>query len=203
MIYYFCGHRGCGKNFLANQLTRYVPIKIIDTGPIIREAYKKYNTNNSSFKEWIEENEKRYGKNFSNMVISKIANIKKENDYIVIGYRSINGIKYFNDYFGITDYQIYFIDGDYTLFRKNYNTREKTDISKEEYEKIVKIEESMGIKKIKEFVLNNKYKGKYYFKKQNDDIIFQDILKEIKERIIKEERERLRNYHWQQIMIMV
>ena len=33
-----------------------------------------------------------------------------------------------------SDYQIYFIDGDYELFRKNYNKREKTDISKEEYE---------------------------------------------------------------------
>ena len=188
MIHYFCGHRGCGKNFLASQITEYVPIEIIDTGPIIREAYKKYNTNNGSFKEWMKENEKKYGENFSNILISKIANVKKENDYIVIGYRSIEGIQYFNEHFGITDYQIYFIDGDYELFRKNYNKREKTDISKEEYEKIVKIEELMGIKKIKEFVLNNQDKGKYYFKKQNDETIYQDILKEIKERIVEEER---------------
>lgn len=187
MIHYFCGHRGCGKNFLANKIAECVPIKIIDTGPIIREAYKKYNTNNDSFKDWMKENEKNYGKNFSNMLISKIANVKKENDYIVIGFRSIDGIKYFNEYYEIIDYQIYFIDGDYELFRKNYNSREKKDISKEEYEKIVKIEDSMGIKKIKEFVLNNQNKGKYYFKKQNDDMIYKDILKEII-KIIEEER---------------
>lgn len=64
MIHYFCGHRGCGKNFLASQITECVPIEIIDTGPIIREAYKKYNTNNGSFKEWMKENEKNMEKIF-------------------------------------------------------------------------------------------------------------------------------------------
>ena len=188
MIHYFCGHRGCGKNYLASQITESAPIEIIDTGSIIREAYKKFNTNNSSFKEWMEENEKKYGENFSNMLISKIANVKKEKDYIVIGYRSIEGIQYLNKYSGIIDYQIYFIDGDYDLFRKNYNQREKTNISEEEYEEIVKVEETMGIDKIKEFVLNNQDKGRYYFKKQNDDTIYHDVIREIKERIIEEER---------------
>ncbi|MBO5348707.1 MAG: hypothetical protein J6A89_02660 [Clostridia bacterium] len=136
----------------------------------------------------MKENEEIYGENFSNIVISRSASVKKEKNYIIIGYRSIEGIEYFNEYFGITDYLIYFIDGDYELFRKNYNVREKTDISKEEYEKIVKIEETMGIKRIKDFVLNNPNKGRYYFKKQNDDTIYQDILKNVKERMNEEER---------------
>lgn len=189
MIYFVCGNRGCGKNFLAKQIIEHINnIRIIDTGPIVREAYQRFKTNNMCFKDWLKENEKKYGENFTNILICKLVNVKKEKNYIVIGYRSIEGIQYFNEYSGITDYQIYFIDGDYELFRKNYNKREKTDISKEEYEKIVKIEELMGIKKIKEFVLNNQDKGKYYFKKQNDDTIYQDILKEIKERIVEEER---------------
>lgn len=188
MIFYFCGHRGCGKNYLASQITENIPIEIIDTGSIIRNAYKKYNVNNSSFKEWMRENEEKYGKNFSNMLISKLTTIKKGRDYIIVGYRSIEGIKYFNKCFGIGDYRIFFIDGDYELFRENYNKREKTDISKEEYEKIVQIEESMGIKELKEFVVNNQNKGRYYFKKQNDDIIYQDVLKNIKSKVLEEER---------------
>lgn len=188
MIYYFCGHRGCGKNFLATQITKCIPIRIIDTGPIVRASYKKYNTNNCGFKDWMKENEEKYGENFSNMLICKTTDIQKEKDYIVIGYRSIEGIRYFNNYFEIVDYQIYFIDGDHELFRENYNAREKKDISKEEYEKIVRIEEKMGIKKLKDFVMNNRDKGKYYFKKQNDDTIYQDIFKNIKERIVEEER---------------
>lgn len=188
MIHYFCGHRGCGKNYLASQIMGNVPIEIIDTGVIIRNAYKKYNTNNISFKEWMRENEEKYGEDFSNMLISKLTTVEKGRDYIVVGYRSIEGIEYFNKYFGVRNYGIYFIDGDYELFRENYNTREKTDISKEEYEKIVEIEDSMGIKKLKDFVLNNQDKGKYYFKKQNDDIIYQDVLKNIKSKILEEER---------------
>lgn len=94
MIHYFCGHRGCGKNYLASQIIEKIPIEIIDTGPIIRNAYKKYKTNNISFKEWMRENEEKYGEDFSNMLISKLTSLKRERDYIVVGYRSIEGIKY-------------------------------------------------------------------------------------------------------------
>ena len=34
--------------------------------------------------------------------------------------------------------------------------------------------------------MNNQDKGKYYFKKQNDDMIYQDVIREIKERILPE-----------------
>lgn len=192
MIYYFCGHRGCGKNFLVNQIIKEVPIEIIDTGPIIREVYSKYNKDNYTFKEWMEFNEKKYGENFSNMLITKMVNIKEEKDYIVIGYRSIEGIKYFNKAFNIKDFKVYFIDGDYELFRKNYNKRENRNITQKEYNEIIELENSMGIEKLKEFVLNNESNGKYYYKEKNDDIIYEDIILEIKNKIekLKSERER-------------
>lgn len=192
MIYYFCGHRGCGKNFLVNQIIKEVPIEIIDTGPIIREVYSKYNKDNYTFKEWMEFNEKKYGENFSNMLITKMVNIKEEKDYIVIGYRSIEGIKYFNKAFNIKDFKVYFIDGDYELFRKNYNKRENRNITQKEYNGIIELENSMGIEKLKEFVLNNESNGKYYYKEKNDDIIYEDIILEIKNNIekLKSERER-------------
>jgi adenylate kinase family enzyme len=189
MIYFLCGHRGCGKNFLAKQIIEYINnIKIIDTGPIVREAYQRFKSNNICFKDWLKENEKKYGENFTNILICKLVNMKKEKNYIVIGYRSMEGIRYFNQYFGIKEYQIFFIDGDYELFRKNYNTREKKDISKEEYGKIIETEKLMGIQGIKNFVLNNQKNGKYYFKTKNDNSIYQDILKIIKEKIVEEER---------------
>lgn len=192
MIYYFCGHRGCGKNFLVNQIIKEVPIEIIDTGPIIREVYSKYNKDNYTFKEWMEFNEKKYGENFSNMLITKMVNIKEEKDYIVIGYRSIEGIKYFNKAFNIKDFKVYFIDGDYELFRKNYNKRENRNITQKEYNGIIELENSMGIEKLKKFVLNNESNGKYYYKEKNDDIIYEDIILEIKNNIekLKSERER-------------
>ena len=188
MIYYFCGHRGCGKNFLANQISKSIPIEIIDTGPIIREAYAKYNSDNISFKDWMINNEEKYGKDFSNIIICRMTKIEKEKNYIIIGFRSIDGIQYFNNNFKITDYQIHFIDGEHELFRKNYNTREETNISEEEYKKIIKVEETMGIKKIKEVVLDNKDIGKYYYKNQNDNSIYEEVLKNIKRIELEEER---------------
>lgn len=188
MIYFLCGHRGCGKNFLANQIAKENPVKIIDTGPIIRSFYNKYKYDNESFGKWIKKNEEKYGADFSNRLINKSVLINKSEDYIVIGYRSMEGIKYFNDNFKIKNYIIFYIDGDYELFRNNYNNREKTNISKEEYEEIVEVEDTMGINKVKEFVIKNKENGKYYYKTENNDMIFQDVLREINKKNLYEER---------------
>lgn len=182
MLYYFCGHRGCGKNYLANQITEKLNINTIDTGPIIRKAYKKFNTENIGLGEWIKKNEIKYGKNFSNMLICKLVKIENEKDYIIIGYRSIEGIQYFNDNFKVKEYGIFFIDGDYDLFRENYNKREKTNISDDEYREIIEIEKKMGLDKLKEFVLNNNALGTYYYKKENDNEIYDDVLRKIKDR---------------------
>lgn len=187
MIYYFCGHRGCGKNYLANQITEKLNIKTIDTGPIIRKAYKQFNKENIGFGEWMKKNEIKYGKNFSNMLICKLVKIENGKDYIIIGYRSIEGIYYFNENFKVKEYSIFFIDGDYDLFRENYNKREKTNISDDEYRGIIEIEKKMGIDKLKEFVLDNNAIGTYYYKKENDKEIYDDVLRKIKNRKINKE----------------
>lgn len=186
MIYYICGHRGCGKNFLANQLAESLPVKIIDTGPIIRKVYKKNNGKEQSFKEWITGNEKKYGKNFSNELICRMSQIEEKQDYIIIGYRSLQGIEYFNKFFNVQNYRIIFIDGDYELFRSNFNKREASNISREEYGKIVEIENSMGIKNLEEFTKNNKKVAEYYYKTKNDNSIYEKVRKNWKKPLIEE-----------------
>ena len=179
MIYYFCGHRGCGKNYLADQLTKNTSIQIIDTGPIIRKVYAKYNPMNQTFKEWIESNEAKYGNNFSNDVICKMIEIDPNKSYIVIGYRSLEGIKYFCEHFKINDFKIIFIDGDFELFRSNYNKRENLDISRQEYKKIIEIENLMGIQELRDFAKRHKEIAEYYFKTQNDDTIYEHLLRKM------------------------
>ena len=68
------------------------------------------------------------------------------------------------------------------LFRENYNKREKTNISDDEYREIIEIEKKMGLDKLKEFVLNNNALGTYYYKKENDNEIYDDVLRKIKDR---------------------
>lgn len=179
MIYFICGHRGCGKNYLANQLVQNDSMTIIDTGPLIRKAYTRFNNENLTFGEWMKKNEKKYGENFSNDLICKMTSVNPKKNYIVIGYRSLNGIKYFQDFFQINGYKIIFIDGDFELFRKNYNSRENLSISKEEYAKITEIENLMGIQELRDFSKNNPRVGRYYYKTQNDDSIYNSIMMEI------------------------
>ena len=181
MIYYFCGHRGSGKNYLANQISNRVPIEIIDTGPTIRKVYGEHNEKKLSFKDWMAYYENKYGKDFSNMIICKSTQIDLEKNYIVIGYRSLEGIEYFNQFFAINQFKIIFIDGDLELFKNNYNKREKTNFTTEDYQKIVEIEELMGINKLREFVKNNQRIGEYYYKKQNDSLIYNSIIGRIEE----------------------
>ncbi len=179
MIYFICGHRGCGKNYLANQLVKNTSMTIIDTGPLIRRAYAKFDKENLAFGEWMKKNEKKYGENFSNELICKMTSVNPQKNYIVIGYRSLNGIKYFQDFFHINEYKILFIDGDFELFRSNYNSRENLSISKEEYAKIIEIENLMGIQELRDFSKKNSKVGRYYYKAQNDDSIYNSIMIEM------------------------
>lgn len=188
MVYYFCGHRGCGKNYLANQIAESIPIQIVDTGPIIRSVYKKYNKKNQTFNEWLEYNESKHGEDFTNEVICRVARITQNRDYIVIGYRSLRGINYFCNFFKIKNFKIIFIDGNYDLFRANYNARENLQISKEEYQKIIDQENSMGIEELKKFAIENKRIAECYYKAENDDSIYNNLIKDIKKSIREMER---------------
>ena len=188
MVYYFCGHRGSGKNFFANQIANSIPIQIVDTGPIIRNVYKKYNKKNQTFKEWLEYNESKHGADFTNKVICRATKFSPDRDYIIIGYRSLHGIKYFCDFFKIRNFKIIFIDGNYELFRDNYNARENMQISREEYQRIVDIENSMGIQELRDFAKKDKKIAEYYYKLENNDIIYNDLIKDMSKSL--DERER-------------
>ncbi len=180
MIYFICGHRGCGKSYLVSQLKETIKCKVYDTGPILRNEYRKFSLNSDvPFGEWVEINEQTYGENFTNQVICENMNLNLDETNIIIGNRSMIGIKYAIEYFGIDNYKICFIDGDFDLFRLNYNKREKSNLDEEEFGKIIALENSMGIEEIERFVKSNPTIGLYFYKETNDDLIFQTILEDI------------------------
>ena len=188
MIYYFCGHKGSGKTYLANQITKETAIKMIDTGPLIRKIYREHNQRNLSFEDWMDYYEKKYGEDFSNEAICRSLQISQRENYIVVGYRSLPGIQYFNNFFKVSNFKVVYIDGDYELFRHNYNEREKTNISLEEYEEIARREDDTGIREIKDFAQNDSQHGQYYYKKKNDDSIYESIMRSLQK--VLEEMEK-------------
>lgn len=175
MVYFICGHRGCGKSYIVNQLKSLVDCDIYDTGPILRTEYKNLELD-LSFSEWIKNGEQQYGKDFTNYAICKNINLDSDRNNIIIGNRSMEGIKFIVNFFGISDYKICFIDGNYDLFRLNYNSRENLNLDVIEFNEIINLEIFMGIKEIEDFVKNNLDNNLYFYKEKNDDIILQSLL---------------------------
>lgn len=182
MVYFINGHRGCGKSFVARQLQNQIDCNLFDTGPIIREIHNRF-AKEASFAEWIQENENKYGKNFTNEIICKNMDINENELNIIIGNRSLSGIKYIIDYFNLTDYKICFIDGDVELFRNNYNLREGLNLNSEKFNQIMELENMSGVGEIKKFVLENSDKGLYFYKNSNDNFISEQILQDIKDKV--------------------
>lgn len=178
MVYFICGHRGCGKSYVSKQISQIANCNIFDTGPIIRQLYAK-NSNGLSFSEWIQHGEEVYGKDFTNEIICNNMNIDANELNIIIGNRTLEGIKYIIDYFEIKDYKICFIDGDFELFRNNYNSRENLNFSSTKFNEVMELENIMGIVEIEKFVKVNPDNGMYFYKKQNDNTILNSILNDI------------------------
>ena len=179
MVYFICGHRGSGKSYAAHQLKDNLNCNLFDTGPIVRKAYKDYG-NGLKFSEWLSKGESEVGKNFTNEIICRNIEIDPNETTIIIGNRALQGIEFIIQYFDIENYKICYLDGDYDLFRNNYNTREGLNDTKEEFNQIMKAEEMMGITDIEKFVYENPDKSIYYFKNQNDTVFLDLIMEDIK-----------------------
>lgn len=179
MVYFVCGHRGCGKSYIINQIKEQIACHVFDTGPILRESFRRLNLD-MSFQEWVKINEKKYGKTFTNQIICQNIHLNNNDISIIVGNRSMNGINYILEYFNIENYKIIYIDGDYELFRTNYNRRENKNLNISEFNSIIDLENSMGIEQIEYFVKNNCDKGLYFFKKSNNDELSDEIMFEIK-----------------------
>ena len=68
MVYFICGHRGCGKSYMVNQVKQNVDCVVYDTGPIMRNYFKNLNLS-ISLGEWIAQNEAMYGSNFTDNIV--------------------------------------------------------------------------------------------------------------------------------------
>ena len=174
MVLFLCGHRGVGKNYLANQVQEEMNCQIIDTSNVLRSAYKVSNYP-GSFGEWINVHEKIHGNEFTNKIICSSIVIDDSENYIVIGNRSMDGIKYIIDNFLINDYKVVFLDSNVECMLSNFNKREGTDYNEEDYNKIFEIEKDMGLHDVKSFCLEDEH-GVYIYKEDNYS---RDVLGEI------------------------
>ena len=71
---------------------------------------------------------------------------------------------YIVDFLNNPDYRIVYIDGDYDLFRKNFNQRENLSYDMPKFMKFINLELEMGLDDVKAFILDNPDKSYYFYK---------------------------------------
>lgn len=184
-VFFIVGPHGVGKTYIVNKIKEVADVRHIDLGPLIREAHKVFSSN-ISFKEWVEEGEKKYGKNFTDIILCKqIERLTREKDdrvTIITGSRSLNGIKFISNRFSIDSPQIIYITAPFEQLKNNYEGREKVDLTEEQFRTILQDEKNMGLEDLE------KYAMKHCLYLQNDNT--DDFVSSIQGFIIKNKMER-------------
>lgn len=88
--------------------------------------------------------------------------------YILIGFRTIDGILYTIKHLNIDDYSILYVDATIELLFNNYISREKKNISFEEFKLYIENELKSGLGKLKSLALDGEFVD-YYYKLSNED----------------------------------
>ncbi|MFA6076947.1 MAG: hypothetical protein WC735_02625 [Candidatus Paceibacterota bacterium] len=156
---FIVGAHATGKTHLADIICQFNFTKI-DLGPILSDIHKK-SGNNGSFAEWINEGEKKFGKNFTddllvNEIKNKINSLDdtfKPIDFIIIGSRSITGLRYIMEHIGQynnKNNKVIFLEAPFALMHERYKKRESADITVEQFEEILDSDRRMGLEELRQ-----------------------------------------------------
>lgn len=186
-VFFIVGPHGVGKTYIVNNIKQIMNVKHLDLGPLIRQAHQVF-APNTTLKEWIQEGEKKYGKNFTDIILCKqIQRLINDNDDNVIftGSRSLEGIKFIEKYFSIKNPQIIYINGPFEQLKNNYEQREGKKITDEQFKIILQEEKEMGLQNLEEYAK----KDCIYLENDNTE----NFIKKIQDIVIKIIDERGKN----------
>lgn len=180
-ILFLAGPHAVGKSYFMNEIARKNNFFQFDTGPQMRKMHKNY-APNISIGEWVDSLEQQYGPLITCDMLCKVFESEYDGNenVIITGFRQIEGIEYMIDYFKPEKFQILYIDGTYDLLKNNYIFREKKEITDNEFKKYLSDEEEWGLKKLRDYVINNPENCKYVMKSCNLDKVETDIFEKEK-----------------------
>ena len=182
-VMFIVGSRATGKTYTINKYLKETDEKklIIDTGPIMRDLHKKSGCK-KDIVGWMKGLEVEYGKDISSEIIAEqIENKIKESsldNIIIIGYRTLDSIKYLIDKLSIENFVVLYIDGPISLLYENYCNREGNNITFNEFENNINQEQKHGLIKLKACAMLGYDNFEYFYKKTNEDS-FEYILKNL------------------------
>ncbi len=165
---FIVGAHATGKTYLADTISKLNFVRI-DLGPMLRTIYQNSGSK-ESFSEWIQHGEQNFGKNFADdLLVREIKSIMERTntettrpiDYIIIGSRSVLGLKYITEHiekFKNRDNTIIFLDAPFDILYRRYKKREGVNITTKQFEEILDKDRKMGLEELRSvanFVITN------------------------------------------------
>ena len=160
-LIFFVGYHGAGKTYTANQLiSDGFNAYMVDCGPIIRNAFSK--SGFEKFDDWIKYQETTFGNKWDDIILletikTKVLSLSKKPKYLfIIGNRNIDTIMFSKTNLsnGKND-KIIFINRSFEVMKFGYETRMKKELSNDEFAEKLRIDDEMGLSKIKEYIAQN------------------------------------------------
>ncbi len=128
---------------------------VYDLGPIIRTAFRQ-SGESCSFGQWLEMNEATHGPHFTDELIAttiapQLEAKAPQNGAVLIGNRSMKGIRYLQDRLQPSDSKIIYLDAPVDMLYRRYCKREnRHDLTESQFEAILNEEVCMGLLEIRE-----------------------------------------------------
>lgn len=183
-VLFLIGPHASGKTYTSMEYVKdNSSVGVIDTGPIMRETYKNSGYD-KPINEWVADLEKKYGSGITSKIISErinyLMNSSDKDNFIIIGFRSLEGIDYVINDLNIENYSILYLDADKNLSYDNYRNRQ-IDATIDEYESRVEYEYSLGLSKMRNIAIIKDSFIDYHYKLSNNDSLLDRINKHFKE----------------------
>lgn len=190
-VLFVVGPHASGKTYSIRKCINEMDdnFSIIDTGPMMREFHKNSGTS-VSIGEWVKGLESIYGNDITSKMITdeikRRVKIEQNDNVVIIGYRTIDSIKYLVDDMGILDFKILYVDAPISLLYKNYCEREGNKKTFNEFEYYINEEEKSGLIKLKAYAMCGSEKFEYFYKKNNVENFDYSLKEFFKKQVRKE-----------------
>ncbi len=171
-VLFLVGPHASGKSYSSKEyIAKKTSVEMIDTGPIMRELHKQ-NASELTMAEWINRLEEKYGDDITSCIIN--SEIKKRmehsetSEYIIVGFRTLEGILYTMKNLELKNCSILYVDATQNLLYKNFISR-GGNMSSDEFKKYLDDEEKSGLETLKRIALEDSNLIDYYYRTTNND----------------------------------
>jgi len=167
--HFIAGHHGVGKTYLVNTLKQRLNGSVLhlECGPAIRSSYKQSGSP-LSYREWETENLLEHCPIIFEQFKKQLDNDTDSKKLFISGSRAPVHINYFAKQLEINKPSIIFLDSVHDLQKRNYENREKKQLTDNEFLELINRDKYMGLDDIKTYATENPDHCSVLYNYEND-----------------------------------